>query len=179
MYHKFSRLFFALILTIELVVVNSPRLVLAAGPWYVAPIGNDSNDCSSPSTPCATINGAIDKLDFIQTEPFKLNNIRLQTGVEASSHAIFAYWEESPTCKNPSVSKNLCVQERWRPRRLGSLWYTRLPAEWAAYHPLETDWPARLPRKTSPAKWALSGQSLCQTIGAGFRHPNGCALLGR
>ena len=34
----------------------------AAGPWYVAPGGDDSlNDCLSDTTPCATINGAIAK----------------------------------------------------------------------------------------------------------------------
>jgi uncharacterized repeat protein (TIGR01451 family) len=38
-----------------------PRPVAAAGPWYVAPGGNDSNDCQAALTPCATINGAIAK----------------------------------------------------------------------------------------------------------------------
>ena len=33
----------------------------AAGPWYVAIGGNDSNDCLAPATPCATINAAIGK----------------------------------------------------------------------------------------------------------------------
>jgi hypothetical protein len=33
----------------------------AAGPWYVAPGGHDGNDCLSPATPCATINGALGK----------------------------------------------------------------------------------------------------------------------
>lgn len=33
----------------------------AAGPWYVSPDGDDANDCLSPATPCATINGAIGK----------------------------------------------------------------------------------------------------------------------
>lgn len=33
----------------------------AAGPWYVAPAGDDSNDCLSANTPCATINGAMGK----------------------------------------------------------------------------------------------------------------------
>ena len=33
----------------------------AAGPWYVAPGGDDGNDCLSPSAACATINGAITK----------------------------------------------------------------------------------------------------------------------
>ncbi len=34
---------------------------LAAGPLYVAPGGNDSNDCLSPATACATINSAMNK----------------------------------------------------------------------------------------------------------------------
>jgi len=38
-----------------------PAPARAAGPWYVAPGGNDSNSCSSVGTPCATINGAIGK----------------------------------------------------------------------------------------------------------------------
>jgi hypothetical protein len=33
----------------------------AAGPWYVAPGGDDGNGCLSPATPCATTNGAIGK----------------------------------------------------------------------------------------------------------------------
>ena len=32
-----------------------------AGPWYVAPGGSDSDDCLSVTTPCATINGAVEK----------------------------------------------------------------------------------------------------------------------
>jgi uncharacterized repeat protein (TIGR01451 family) len=31
---------------------------LAAGPWYVAPVGDDSNSCLSPAAPCISINGA-------------------------------------------------------------------------------------------------------------------------
>lgn len=38
----------------------SPR-AQAAGPWYVAPDGDDGADCLSTTTPCATINGAIGK----------------------------------------------------------------------------------------------------------------------
>lgn len=33
----------------------------AAGPWYVSPIGTDSNSCSSPAAPCRTVNAAIGK----------------------------------------------------------------------------------------------------------------------
>jgi uncharacterized repeat protein (TIGR01451 family) len=37
------------------------RPVHAAGIWYVAPGGDDLNDCMSPSSPCATINAALGK----------------------------------------------------------------------------------------------------------------------
>lgn len=36
----------------------------AAGPWYVAPGGSDSNDCLNPSTTCASINGVLAKPGF-------------------------------------------------------------------------------------------------------------------
>jgi hypothetical protein len=35
------------------------------GPWYVTPGGDDSDDCLSPATPCATINGALSKLGYL------------------------------------------------------------------------------------------------------------------
>jgi hypothetical protein len=35
----------------------------AAGPWYVAPCGDDGNSCLSPGAACATINGALGKAD--------------------------------------------------------------------------------------------------------------------
>ncbi len=35
--------------------------VRAAGPWYVAPNGNDGNSCLSPASPCANIQAAIGK----------------------------------------------------------------------------------------------------------------------
>ncbi len=43
------------------VIVLISGVARAAGPWYVAPTGNDSNSCLSAGSPCATINGAIDK----------------------------------------------------------------------------------------------------------------------
>lgn len=43
------------------VLILAQRPVRAAGPWYVAPGGNDSNDCLNPATTCATINGALGK----------------------------------------------------------------------------------------------------------------------
>ena len=40
---------------------NGPGAIHAAGSWYAAPSGSDSNDCASSLTPCATINGAVSK----------------------------------------------------------------------------------------------------------------------
>ena len=37
----------------------------AAGPWYVAPGGNDEYACTTPGTACATINGALNKSGFV------------------------------------------------------------------------------------------------------------------
>jgi hypothetical protein len=37
------------------------KTTIAAGTFYVAPDGNDSNSCADPSTPCATIQAAISK----------------------------------------------------------------------------------------------------------------------
>jgi hypothetical protein len=61
MSHKIFRFYFVLILVIGLVTVTTPQPAYAAGPWYVAPTGDDNNDCLSPATPCATVNGAIGK----------------------------------------------------------------------------------------------------------------------
>ena len=48
-----------LIVGLFLLLFSSPGPVHALGPWYVAPGGNDGNDCLIPVTPCATINAAI------------------------------------------------------------------------------------------------------------------------
>jgi hypothetical protein len=61
MFHKLFRSFFVLILITGLMAIQAPQLAHAAGPWYVSTTGDDSNDCLSPRTPCATINGAIGK----------------------------------------------------------------------------------------------------------------------
>src|SRR5262245_359665 len=39
----------------------SRRSAHAGGPWYVAPTGQNTNNCLSPATACRTIDGAIDK----------------------------------------------------------------------------------------------------------------------
>jgi len=41
--------------------VNNSAALAAAATWYVATTGDDTNDCLTTSTPCATINGAIGK----------------------------------------------------------------------------------------------------------------------
>jgi hypothetical protein len=61
MSHKIFRSVFCLILIVGLVAVAAPQSARAAGPWYVSPTGSDANDCLSPTTTCATINGAIEK----------------------------------------------------------------------------------------------------------------------
>jgi hypothetical protein len=61
MSHKFFRLGFVLILVIGLAMITASQPARAAGPWYVATTGADNNDCLSPGTPCATINGALAK----------------------------------------------------------------------------------------------------------------------
>ena len=61
MSYKIFRFYFVLILVIGLLTVTAPQPAHAAGPWYVATTGNDNNDCLGPTTPCATINGAIGK----------------------------------------------------------------------------------------------------------------------
>jgi 5-hydroxyisourate hydrolase-like protein (transthyretin family) len=65
MSHKIVRTFFILMLIVGMVGVRSPQPVRAAGPWYVSTTGDDSNDCLSPDTPCATINGTLGKADFL------------------------------------------------------------------------------------------------------------------
>ena len=68
MSHQTFRLLFILILVFGAAAIQAPPSAHAAGPWYVVPAGSDSNDCLSPGTPCATINGAIAKAssgDFV------------------------------------------------------------------------------------------------------------------
>lgn len=49
--------------TLLLLIVFQPSQ--AAGYWYVATDGKNTNDCLTPATPCATINGAVAKPTFI------------------------------------------------------------------------------------------------------------------
>jgi len=67
----------ALMLTI---VVYRPAR--AAGPWYVAPGGNDANSCSTTGAPCATINGAIGKASSGDTIKVATGTYTASTGSE-------------------------------------------------------------------------------------------------
>ena len=51
----------ALALGVLVIIALASQPARAAGPWYVAPGGSDSNACTSPGAACATINGAIAK----------------------------------------------------------------------------------------------------------------------
>lgn len=46
--------------------------VRAAGPWYVAPGGNDANTCTAPGAPCATINAALNKPGFVAGDTIRV-----------------------------------------------------------------------------------------------------------
>jgi parallel beta-helix repeat protein len=50
-----------IITLLVLLLVTVTMTVQASSNWYVNPGGNDSNDCSTSSTACATIHAAIDK----------------------------------------------------------------------------------------------------------------------
>ncbi len=83
----------------------------AAGPWYVAPGGNDDNDCLSPATPCATIKGAIGKASPGDT--VKVTAQRDQEGLTV----IYRWWScatVKPTgqvdCRGRIVSERIGVQ---------------------------------------------------------------------
>ena len=63
MYTRFFRwiVTFSLFIGFILLIHLLPEPAVGAGPWYVTPGGDDSNDCLSPGTPCETIQGAIEK----------------------------------------------------------------------------------------------------------------------
>lgn len=48
-----------------LVMWPAPQPSAAAGPWYVATSGDDSNDCQAPGTACASINAVLAKPGFL------------------------------------------------------------------------------------------------------------------
>ncbi len=62
------------ILAISAVIMTSSNLspALAAGPWFVAPGGDDGDNCLSSSTPCATINGVLAKPGLVAGDTIKV-----------------------------------------------------------------------------------------------------------
>jgi uncharacterized repeat protein (TIGR01451 family) len=64
----------------------------AAGPWYVTPGGDDSNDCLSPTTACATINGALNKPGFVAGD-----TILVATGTYTSTGSEVVLLDEDVT----------------------------------------------------------------------------------
>jgi hypothetical protein len=50
-------------------IVTPANFLLTNLAWYVAPGGEDANDCQTPATPCATINGALGKAGFAASDP--------------------------------------------------------------------------------------------------------------
>ena len=57
-------LIFTPVLTTIFVLLSIPTKTNSAGPWYVAPSGDDSNNCLSPETACRSITAAINKAWF-------------------------------------------------------------------------------------------------------------------
>jgi hypothetical protein len=65
------RLFFTFVAVAGLILLVSAHSLpsaRAAGPWYVSNSGNDSNDCASSTTPCSSINGALNKPGFVAVD---------------------------------------------------------------------------------------------------------------
>jgi uncharacterized repeat protein (TIGR01451 family) len=63
------------ILLVVFVVVSKATVVTpayAVGFWYVSTIGNDSNDCTTASTPCTGINGALNKAGFVDGDTIRV-----------------------------------------------------------------------------------------------------------
>lgn len=84
----------------------APRDVRAVGPWYVATTGDDTNnDCLTPSTPCASINGALAKPGFADGDTIKVAiGTYYGTGSEVvllnRSATLSGGWDASFTAQN-------------------------------------------------------------------------------
>ena len=55
---------YTVLATVESAVTPASFLLTNRG-WYVSPGGNDANDCQTPTTSCATVNGALNKPGII------------------------------------------------------------------------------------------------------------------
>ena len=78
------------ILVMLAMALPAPRSAYAAGSWYVAPNGNDSNDCLSGAAPCGSINGAIAKAASNDT-------INIAAGVYTSTETAVVLLDKSLT----------------------------------------------------------------------------------
>jgi hypothetical protein len=65
MNRRFVVIFFCFLLSLGLVIILPFHSARTAGPWYVAPDGDDGDTCADASHPCATINGALNKPGFM------------------------------------------------------------------------------------------------------------------
>ncbi|HET7377719.1 MAG TPA: hypothetical protein VFK30_13480, partial [Anaerolineae bacterium] len=88
-------------------LISSQPVQATGGVWYVASNGNDSNNCASPATPCATINGALNVPTFYPGDTVMVaggiytdngsevvtlnNNVRLLGGWDAGFSAQAGY----------------------------------------------------------------------------------------
>ena len=89
----------ALISTGLVTMVGSFPLAHAAGPWYVAPNGDDISSCTSPSASCKTINGAIMKEGQALGIPTPVNE--LLTALIKILEKTYARQISLPQLKNP------------------------------------------------------------------------------
>ena len=63
---------FALVVLVLVATASIPKPSRAAGLWYVATTGSDSNDCATPVTPCASINAALNKPGFVAGDTIRV-----------------------------------------------------------------------------------------------------------
>jgi hypothetical protein len=79
----------------------------AAGPWYVAPSGDDTNNCLSSTTPCATINGAMGKPTFANGD-----TILVATGVyTGTGDAVVSFTTETTAILKGGWDLTFMVQD--------------------------------------------------------------------
>ena len=60
--------------------------------WYVSITGTDANDCLSPASPCASINGAVNKTDFLDGD-----TVMIAEGTYTGTSDFVVYLEKDAT----------------------------------------------------------------------------------